>query len=306
MELTTRQENMPAVLDGYVQQGQFFLGQAVQNLVQYGRVLTEAKPLVPHGHFEEWVEKNFKMSARSAQNYMAVWERFGKNERLQNVQFGNLQKMLALPEGTEEKFVQDNDLENMKTREVEEAVKKVRQEAERAIRREREAREVAEQRAKAAELKQKEPDRGLIAQLAEKNAALENAQREAEKAYRTAQAAQAELNAVRADLAETEEMLSDNQQEYNRLQAELLDAKSAAARGDAEKSVGNQLTAEGFAAAVRAFLGSVVQVPFMGAYFGSLTDHTEIRQWEENLRAVADFCERAEEAMQGKGGVIDV
>lgn len=305
MELTTKQENMPAVLDGYVKQGQFFLMSAAQNLIQYGRVLTEAKPLVPHGQFENWVRENFNMSQRSAQNYMSVWARFGGNERLQGIQFSNLQKMLSLPEGTEEAFAEENNIADMTAKEVEAAVKKVRQEADRQIRREREAKEAAEQRAKAAELKQAEPDRGLIAQLAEKDAEIRTAQRAAQRAEEMRSSDRAELESLRRDLRETEEMLAENQEEYNRIQAELLNAKSTIARGDAERTVSQQLTAEGFAASVRAFLGSAAQLPYMSGTFAQITDPETLRQWDEHLQAVEDFCIRARKAMNREGVVID-
>lgn len=95
-EMTVKQVEFPATLDPYVQQGRMFLFNAAQNLIQYGRVLTEAKPLVPRGQFENWVRLNFNMSERSAQGYMQVWKRFGSNAQLADVQFSNLQKMLDL------------------------------------------------------------------------------------------------------------------------------------------------------------------------------------------------------------------
>ena len=55
-EMAVRQENNPAILENYVQQGRMFLYNAAQNLIQYGRVLVEAKPLVPRGQFESWVK----------------------------------------------------------------------------------------------------------------------------------------------------------------------------------------------------------------------------------------------------------
>lgn len=311
MDLTTTQElaataaQYPAVLDGYARLGRKLLTDAADSMIQFGRVLTEAKPIVPHGQWENWVGESFGISPEVARNYMKVWRRFGENEKFQNVQFSNLQKMLSLPEGTEEAFSRENDLSEMTAREVEEAVKKVKKEAEIELRRERDARQAAEQRAKAAELRQTEPDRGLIAKLAEKEAALDSARRNAQKAEQQRDTAAAELENLRRDLAETEEMLQDNQAEYNRLQAELLNAQSVIARGDAERKVEQQLTAEAFAAATRAFLGAAAQMPYMGHSFAN-ADLTEIRQWDEHLQALEDFVRKARKAINQEGAVFDV
>lgn len=299
--LTERQGNLPAALDGYVQQGQMFLFNAAQNLVQFGRVLTEAKPLIPRGEFENWVKTNFRMSERTAQGYMAVWKRYGQREQFQAVQFSNLQKMLALPEGTEERFAEENDLETMTAREVEKAVQKVREASDDAIRKERMARQDAERRANAAE--GRIPD-GVRAELDEKDAAIARYKDEvrrltasAETASREKEAALRELGDARQDLREAEEMMQENQREYDRMQTELLNARSTIARGDADREISEQLTVEDFSGAVRAFLGSAAQMPYMGGTFSQITDMTQYRQWDELLNAVEDFAVRARKAL---------
>ena len=312
-DLMERGEQFPAALDGYVQQGRMFLFNAAQNLIQYGRVLVEAKPLVPRGRFESWVQSSFGMSERTAQNYMKVWKRFGGNKELQTVQFSNLQKMLALPEGQEEQFAQDNDLKNMTAREVEKAVLKVREEADAKIRREREARLEAERRAEEAERREPEPDRKLIASIAEKDAAMRAMERDAqalrkdaEEARRLLRGKESELENVRRDLRDAEQMLAENQQEYDRMQSELLNAQSTIARGDAERVISDQLTVEDFAAAVRGFLGSAAQMPYMAGSFSQICDMREFRQWDELLSAVEDWARNARKALntlEGKGEI---
>lgn len=308
-----RGEQFPAVLDGYVQQGRMFLFNAAQNLIQYGRVLVEAKPLVPRGRFESWVQTNFGMSERTAQNYMAVWKRFGCNKELQTVQFSNLQKMLALPEGQEEQFAEQNDLKNMTAREVEKAVQKVRQEADAQIRMEREARMEAERRAEEAERREPEQDRALVASMAEKDAAMRAMERDAQALRRDAEEArellrgrEMELENARRDLRDAEEMLAENQQAYDRMQSELLNAQSTIARGDAERVISDQLTVEDFASAVRGFLGAAAQMPYMAGSFAQISDMREFRQWDELLCAVEDWARNARKALNtvdGKGEI---
>ncbi len=305
-EINVRREEFPATLDPYVQQGQMFLFNAAQNLIQYGRVLTEAKPLVPRGQFEKWVQTNFNMSERTAQGYMAVWRRFGTNEMLQKVQFSNLQKMLALPDGAESQFAADHDLQAMTAREVERAVKKVRAEAQQAISQERAARQAAERRAEEAEQKQSDPDKSLIAAIAGKDAEIQKYQRSAEAAAQSQRQTMAQLQAARQELQEAEAALAENQQEYDRMQAELLNAQSAIARGDAERAISEQFTADDFSAAVRGFLGSVAQMPYMGETFAQIVDQQEYRKWDSHLQAVEDWAKKARRVLNTavQGGVI--
>ena len=297
-EMTVRPENYPAILDGYVKQGQMFLSNAAMNLIQYGRVLTEAKPLFPHGKFGEWVKSNFNMSERSAQGYMAVWLRFGENDSFNRVQFSNLQKMLSLPEGKEEQFVQENDLENMTARQVAEAVAKVRQEEldKRNCMLADAAKQLRDAKAKAnAEVQDAK---------AAANAAIARAEK-AENAARANTKNDAVVQELRDQIADMESMLEDSQQEYNRLQAELLNQQSAAARGDADRTISEQMTADDFAGAVRIFLGSVAQVPYMSGSFAAMDDDREYRMWDEMLQAVEGWAQGARKALSGKGAVID-
>ena len=313
-DMTTKQEAFPAALDTYVQQGRMFLFTAAQSLIQYGRVLTEAKPLVPRGRFEKWVQENFNMGERTAQQYMAVWKRFGTNAALKDVQFSNLQKMLALPEGAEGEFAEKNDLSAMTAREVEKAVRQVREEEQnklnlalasakeemvQAINREKGARLKAEGRLRDAEAKAAAPDRTLVAENAEKDARIRSLQRQADAASRERDAAMGKLKEREAALQEMTDALAESQQEYNRIQAELLNAQSAIARGDAERAISEQFTVDEFSAAVRGFLGSTAQMPYMAEVFMGMVDQREYRQWDSLLQAVEDWAEKSRKAMNG-------
>lgn len=303
-DIVEKNGNLPAVLNSYTQQGQMFLFNVGQNLLQFGRVLTEAKPLVPHGQFEAWVESSFRMSQKSAQRYMAAWKRFGNQKQFQNVQFSNLQKMLALPEGAEAQFAAENDLESMTAREVEKAVQKVRDESKDALHKEHSARLDAERKLKDAEARANSVPDHVKDELDEKDATIARYRDEvrqlsekAETADREKNAALSELGEAKQDLREAEEMMQENQREYNRLQTELLNAQSTIARGDADREVSDQLTVEDFSVAVRSFLGSTAQMPYMGGTFSQVSDQREIRQWDELLQAVEDWAVRARKAL---------
>ena len=77
------------------------------------------------------------MSERSAQNTMAIYRRFGHSASFADVEKSKLFRMLALPENTEESFVQTHDVKSMSVREIDEAVRKAREEAGLAFAKER-------------------------------------------------------------------------------------------------------------------------------------------------------------------------
>ncbi len=302
-EITARESAAPSLLDGYAQQGRMFLFNAAQNLIQFGRVLVEAKPLVPRGQFESWVRDNFGVSERTAQGYMAVYRRFGTQEQYRDIQFSKLQEMLALPEGTEAQFVKENEIEDMTAREVKRAVQQAKAEAQAEIERERAAREAAEQKARELASTPPEAPEEIIDELNGKEAELQKYKLELARVGETQQelikqrnAATRELYEAQRSLQETEEMLREHQRQYNDMQEELLNAQSAIAKGDAERSISQQLTPEEFAAAVRQFIGSVAQMPYMGTSF-SLMDHQEIAQYDEFLQTVEDWAKRARTAL---------
>ena len=132
MDLTTT--NQPGAvsdisqLEGLAAQARVYSENLAMNMFQLGRVYTEAKKLVRHGEWAGWLRDNSGMSERSAQQLMAVYARFGEQSQFMNLEKSKLFKMLSLPSGQEEAFIADNDLENMTSREVEAAVKRVRAE----------------------------------------------------------------------------------------------------------------------------------------------------------------------------------
>lgn len=83
-----------------------FSCQTAQNIIEVGKRLIAAKALVQHGHWQAWLNDNFQLTERTAQNFMKCSERFGKNEI--NFGFSSTQmiQLLSLPSTEEtEKFI---------------------------------------------------------------------------------------------------------------------------------------------------------------------------------------------------------
>ena len=277
------------------------------NMLNLGRVFTEAKKQVAHGEWGDWVQRYSGMSARSAQQLMAIYSRFGDKPAFAGVEKSKMYKMLALPEGTEEAFAEKNDLSAMTSREVEEAVKRVREQANEEIRRERAARKAAEERAEELSARPPEMPEEVSAALKSKDAMIEQQKQELERIAATGRDSVAEANRLRTDnnrlrreLNENAELLEETQQECNRAQAELMNLQSTVAKGDAERTPCDELTADTFAAAVRQFIGTCARMPHMGRTFGMMRPE-EYHVYDELLRTVEGWAKDARKALDTIG-----
>lgn len=96
--------------------------QTAANMCQLGKLLTEAKAMVGHGGWKQYLEEEVSYSQSTANNFMRMYEaygEFGPNSQT----FGNLGaskalELLALPEGQREEFAESHDVESMSVREL--------------------------------------------------------------------------------------------------------------------------------------------------------------------------------------------
>ena len=310
-ELANTTQGELSLLDSLAVQAKTCVLSARMNLLQLGRVLTEAKPLVPHGEWEAWVKTNAEMSARAAQSYMQAYATFGLNPDIAKLGTTKTMKLLPLSEEERETLFAENDVEAMSTRQLDEAIRrqkeKIMQEAQatiadakeaaqKEIERERKARIAAEQRAKEAEQKARE-QQGQIETLTKSE----------QERYRQHQEALCENRRLQQEIHERDELIEEQQQDYNRIQMELLDAKSAIAKGDAERVPSDQLTPDAFASAVRVFIGSVARMPHMITAFSRMADD-ERREYDELLKTVESWARdsrRALDTVEVEGVVIE-
>lgn len=102
--LTVQDETANLSLSDRVNRIRKLSGDTARNLIEIGKHLTAAKDELPHGDFSAWVQDNFGWTIRTAQNLMAVAERFGDMD-IANFKPSHLQALLALPSGDEQKFI---------------------------------------------------------------------------------------------------------------------------------------------------------------------------------------------------------
>ena len=103
-----------------------------RGIIQIGFELIAAKEQVGHGNWQSWLADEFHWTIRTAQNFMAIAERFGKNENVFVFQPATLIQMLALPKGTEQEFIATQadagkPVESQSAREIQRNVKAFKQ-----------------------------------------------------------------------------------------------------------------------------------------------------------------------------------
>lgn len=76
-----------------------------RGIIEIGFELIEAKKEIGHGNWSKWLETEFNWSIRTAQNFMSVAERFGNAKTFSHLNTSTLIKMLALPVGEEQDFI---------------------------------------------------------------------------------------------------------------------------------------------------------------------------------------------------------
>lgn len=289
-ELANTPKNEIAVLDNLAMQAKTYIQNARMNLLQLGRVFKEAKPLVPHGEWENWIRTNTSMSKRAAEQYMQAYAEFGLNPQIAELGTTKTLKLLPLTEDEREKLLSENDVGSMSTRQLDEAIRKQKQEALKEARqevqgeleKERTARIAAEQRAKVAESRPPEVPKELSDKLRSHEEQLEHLTRENSN--------------LKQEIRERDEELEEQQADYNRMQEELLNTKSQVAKGDAERVPTDQLTVDAFASAVRTFIGTCARMPHMSAAFSTMPQ-IDKNEYDELLRTVEAWARDSRKAL---------
>lgn len=178
--------------------------QLLSNMIEIGRLLVEAKAMVPYGEWGRYLQEQLDYRQSTANNLMKLYQEYGDNQEsffgsLQNSQaFGSLSytqalALLALPAEERAEFVEENDVGNMSTRELEKAI--------------RERNEALQERDDNLREYQrlKEQNERISAGMAEAVDKLETLQEAEQKAQAEAKAAQEKLTDLQGKLAKARE-----------------------------------------------------------------------------------------------------
>lgn len=127
-------ERTPAIIAGEIN---YIKRQAQQALlaasVEIGRKLNEAKALVPHGMWEDWLAENVDYSQSTANNLMRIATEYGdeqvslfsgksNSETFASLTYSQAVALFALPMDQRQEFVENHDMEDLSTRELKEEI----------------------------------------------------------------------------------------------------------------------------------------------------------------------------------------
>ena len=120
-------------------------------ILTIGRCLIEAKDMLPHGEWKNWLVDRVEFSERSAQRLMRLAREWSNPTTLSDLGASKALALLALPPEERDQFVAENNVIDMSARQLEQAIKE-RDEARKAAEQAKADASTAEQaRAKMAE-----------------------------------------------------------------------------------------------------------------------------------------------------------
>ena len=104
----------------------------LNNAIEIGRRLKEAKDLIPYGEWSKWLAESVSYTERTAQKLMLVFDAYGDKQpaalnagaptqRPPNMNYTQALILLGVPEEEREQFIAEIDIENMSVRELQKA-----------------------------------------------------------------------------------------------------------------------------------------------------------------------------------------
>lgn len=228
----------------------------LEQSIEIGRLLCEAKEAVPHGEWGRWLEENCAYSTSNANNLMRIYTEYGEDEEQLSFfaenkleLYGDLNRsqaiaLLALSPAERAEFVKENDVPSMSVSELEAKIREAKAETEAAVRAEMSAAlekaqaDVSEQKRRAdknaADLMKKNPElKKVKEELMEAKNSVETLRYIAEKSAQEAERLKTERDALQLRLSEpvvaeiTEEQRAAIVAEANFQMSEKMAAKDA-------------------------------------------------------------------------------
>lgn len=208
---------------------------ALSGAIEIGRRLTEAKELLQHGEWGDWLKREFEFSQSTASRLMQLFREYGADQgslfgaetkyaTLQNISVSNALRLIAIPDEEREEFAAEHDIEHKSAREVEELIRQKKE---------------ADARAERAERELKESDEGHALAMAELSEQLEEAEQAARDAKSVAQTANDRVKALTDErdgmAAELEELRSRPVEVAVEVDEEAVKKAAEEAKAEAEQ-----------------------------------------------------------------------
>ena len=97
--------------------------QTSQNIIEIGKTLIEVKENIGHGNFSSYLEKQVEFSHYTANRFMKIASEFSNSTAMCNLNSTKLFLLAGLDEEDRQEVIQENNLEDMTTRQLEQVVK---------------------------------------------------------------------------------------------------------------------------------------------------------------------------------------
>lgn len=106
----------------------------LQNSIEIGKRLVEAKEVVAHGEWGKWLESSVDYSQSTANNLMKIYEEYGdgqaalfggtvESEAIANLTYTQAVALFNIPSYEREEFVEENNVHDLSTRQLQQAIK---------------------------------------------------------------------------------------------------------------------------------------------------------------------------------------
>lgn len=189
--------------------------QLLSNLIEIGRLLVEAKSMVPHGEWGKYLEEKVDYSQSTANNLMKLYQEYGSDQESFFGSFTNSQAfgklsytqalaLLALPAEDRQEFTENHDPEKTSTRDWEKAIRQREEELKEAQNRQRAAEETARKASEAMQAQAGQQEQ-LRSDAEAARAAKEDAEAKLEKLKEQLQKAKNAEKAAKEALAKAKE-----------------------------------------------------------------------------------------------------
>ena len=269
------------------------LASAYGEIVEVGRCLLAAKEekLVPHGEWTDWVSRVCGMTERQAQRWMQIAREVPEGSVLASLPVSKIRTVLALPEDQREPMAQRVIDEGLTARQIEDAVREIKEQAEREKAGMQTALNAAN--AEAARVRRQLLDAQHKTENAQTGAAYENKIIEMQRQH------DQDVADLRRELAESQAFADDQAAKRRDAQRKLLEMQSAESSGVAA------VNAFDLAATVRTFIGAAGVFSTMAGDVARM-DRRERRDLERYVQMVADWVDSARCVLSAEGVFADV
>lgn len=229
---------------------------AISYIIELGKRLKEAKAILQHGEWGEWLKNKVEFSQKTATDYMRIYEEYGmeqvslmpgaNQQAISNLSYTKVLALLAVPREERAEFIEENDVENLTTRELDKIIK----ERDEAIKRAEEAEkltELVENEKARAQLSEREAAKSTqkVKELTENVSDLNLKLEKAKEAEKKAKAKLKELKENPTVPQETiDKLKAEAQAEASEKSAKALEEKTAEANAMLQKAQAEKEAAE--------------------------------------------------------------